>query len=311
MTRDYTSIGNWCIDAHGITAPELPDSIAKLQLTAIVRHAGKASIIQIAKDLAEGLNDLPTSQRLAAQETLRSKHGFGFDYFIQREQVRLAKILARGKIRDEAEYRAVLDALSDTTLDSSLALQLERLLTSHESESGAGQQCIQAEPASRLGLTQALGLMSNEPTAKVLFRATDDDGGVTIETLWAVPLGNDLYKLDNSPFYAYGVSWQDTVYAPVSPEEQMATFQSVVERAGNRTVRIIFDPPVSPSNSSDQVLQGLVSLGCSYEGANPKYISVNIPPAVDLQHVRSYLISHDAQWEHADPTFESLFPDEA
>jgi len=153
--------------------------------------------------------------------------------------------------------------------------------------------------------------MSNDPTAKVLFRVPDVDGGATVETLWAVPLGNDFYKLDNSPFYAYGVSWQDTVYAPVSPEEQMATFQSVVERAGNRTVRIIFDPPVSPGNSSDQVLQGLVSLGCSYEGATPKYISVNIPPTVDLQHVRSHLISHDAQWEHADPTFESLFPDEA
>jgi hypothetical protein len=137
MTRDYTSIGNWCIDAHGITASELPDSIAKLRLTTIVRHAGKAPIIQIAKDLAEGLNDLPASQRLAAQETLRSKHGFGFDYFIQKEQLRLAKIAARGKIRNEAEHRAILDALSDTTLDSSLALQLERLLASHVGKWGA------------------------------------------------------------------------------------------------------------------------------------------------------------------------------
>jgi hypothetical protein len=153
--------------------------------------------------------------------------------------------------------------------------------------------------------------MSNEPTAKVLFRVLDDDGSVSVETLWAIPLGRDLYRLDNSPFYAYGVSWQDTVLAPIDLQEQMPTFQSVVERSGNQTIRIIFELPVSSGNISDQLLQGLVALGCSYEGANPKYVSVNIPPKVELQDVRSYLIAHDAQWEHADPTYESLFPDEA
>jgi hypothetical protein len=52
-------------------------------------------------------------------------------------------------------------------------------------------------------------------------------------------------------------------------------------------------------------------MGCSYEGANPKYVSINVPPAVELQKVRSYLIERNAQWEHADPTYASLFPDEA
>ena len=153
--------------------------------------------------------------------------------------------------------------------------------------------------------------MSNDPTAKVLFRVPDDEGGTTVETLWAIPLGDDRYKLDNSPFYAYGVSWHDTVFAPVDSQEGMPTFQTVVSKSGNRTVRVIFDPPVAPGNSSDQVLQGLIAIGCSYEGAIPKYLSVNIPPAVELQGVRSYLIQHDAQWEHADPTYASLFPDEA
>jgi hypothetical protein len=153
--------------------------------------------------------------------------------------------------------------------------------------------------------------MSSDPTAKVLFRVQDDDGSASVETLWAIPLGRDLYKLDNSPFYAYGVSWQDTVLAPIDPQEQMPTFQSVVERSGNRTIRVIFEPPVSSGNISDRLLQGLVTLGCSYEGANPKYVSVNIPPKVELQDVRSYLVAHDAQWEHADPTYESLFSDEA
>ncbi|MFC5576662.1 DUF4265 domain-containing protein [Lysobacter niabensis] len=152
--------------------------------------------------------------------------------------------------------------------------------------------------------------MSNDPTAKVLFRVPDDEGGATVETLWAIPLGDGRYKLDNSPFYAYGVSWQDIVLAPIDAQEGLPTFQSVLTKSGNRTVRVIFDPPIAPGNSSDQVLQGLVALGCSYEGANPRYMSVNIPPGVELQEVRSYLVQKDAQWEHADPTYESLFPDE-
>lgn len=153
--------------------------------------------------------------------------------------------------------------------------------------------------------------MSNDPIAKVLFRVPDSEGGDMVETLWATPLGDDRYKLDNSPFYAYGVSWEDVVFAPIDTQEGFPTFQSIVEKSGNRTVRIVFDQPVSPDNASDQVLQGLVELGCSYEGANPRYISINIPPGVELTTVRSYLIKHDVQWEQADPSYQSLFPDEA
>ena len=153
--------------------------------------------------------------------------------------------------------------------------------------------------------------MSSDPTAKVLFRVPDDDGGATVETLWAVPLGNDLYKLDNSPFFAYGVSWQDVVFAPHDPQEQVPTFRAIAEPSGNRTVRVIFDLPLAPGNASDQILQRLDEMGCSFERAHSGYVSVNVPPSVELDKVRSYLIAQDANWEHADPTYESLFPDEA
>jgi uncharacterized protein DUF4265 len=150
--------------------------------------------------------------------------------------------------------------------------------------------------------------MSNKPTAKVLFRVPDDEGGAMVETLWATPLGGDHYKLDNSPFYAYGVSWEDTVFAPYDDKEGFPTFRSVVAKSGNRTIRTIVDPPVSPGNAADQVLQALVALGCSYEGAYSRCISVNIPSTVELKEVSSYLIEQEVQWEYADPTYESLFP---
>jgi predicted acyl esterase len=57
------------------------------------------------------------------------------------------------------------------------------------------------------------------------------------------------------------------------------------------------------------VLGALTELGCSYEGANRSYIAVDVPPEVQLETVREFLISTGQQWEHADPPYEELFPD--
>lgn len=143
----------------------------------------------------------------------------------------------------------------------------------------------------------------------MLFCIVGDDGAAETETLWAFELGDNNFRLDNSPFYTYSVSWEDVVYAPFDAEEQFPTFERVVEKSGNRTIRIIFDPPVQTGNVSDQLLQGLVDMGCSYEGATASYVAVNIPPNIDLMEVRNYLIEREAEWEHADPTYAELFPE--
>jgi hypothetical protein len=119
-----------------------------------------------------------------------------------------------------------------------------------------------------------------------------------VETLWADDLGDGRYRLDNTPWYAYGVSWQDIIAASPDADGQLQ-FQDVLEKSGNRTVRIVADEPFS-----DEWLKQLIALGCSYEGANRKYVGVNIPPGVDLAAVASFLTGANIQWEHADPTFE-------
>ncbi len=149
------------------------------------------------------------------------------------------------------------------------------------------------------------------PTAKVLFRVPGTDGSANVETLWAYDLGGDRYKLDNSPFYAYGVSAEDTVFAPHDDAEGFPMFRSVVAKSGNRTVRVAFDPPVVVGNESDSVLQGLVALGCDFEGANPRYVVVSVPPSVDLRAVVRYLVECEATWEHADPTYEDFHANDA
>ena len=154
--------------------------------------------------------------------------------------------------------------------------------------------------------------MSKHPEmSKVLFRVHETDGTARVETLWATPLGDDLYQLDNSPFYAYSVSWKDIVYAPYDPDEQFATFQRVVRKSGHKTIRIIFRESVTEDNDARRVLEQLVSLGCTYEGANKRYICLDVSPEVDFDRVRQFLIQNSVQFEHADPTYTDLFPDDA
>ncbi|MHB1949970.1 MAG: DUF4265 domain-containing protein [Acidiferrobacteraceae bacterium] len=145
--------------------------------------------------------------------------------------------------------------------------------------------------------------------AKVMFRVADGEGGEDVETLWAIPLGGDLYKIDNSPFYAYGVSLGDTVEAPWSEEHGFPVFRRVVEKSGVRTVRVILDSPAENYNESQQLLDEIAALGCGYEGANRSYITIDIPKEVDLWKVRNFLIEKQVKWEHADPKYDELFPD--
>ena len=72
--------------------------------------------------------------------------------------------------------------------------------------------------------------------AKVEFRVEYAEGEVDVETLWATPLDNDLYRLENSPFFAYDVSWEDVVEALREAPEGFQVFQRVVERSGNRSL---------------------------------------------------------------------------
>lgn len=154
-------------------------------------------------------------------------------------------------------------------------------------------------------------MTSADEMTKIVIRVEEPDGSVNVETPWATKVGDDLYRLENSPFYAYSVSWLDIVRAPYSDEEQRPTFVETVEKSGHRTVRIVFDPPVEDGNESDRRLSEIVALGCSYEGANTSYICIDIPPHTDFDKVRDYLIRHEVNFEHADPTYEDLFGSDA
>jgi hypothetical protein len=138
---------------------------------------------------------------------------------------------------------------------------------------------------------------------KVRLRGPDVED---VETLWATPVDMNLFQLDNSPFFAYGVSWQDVIEAHPA-EDQFLEYVRCVTKSGNRTLRVIVQDYRSDDQAAQEVLQGLKSLGCSYEGMQPKMISINVPPKVNLDEVADFLTRQSGlQWEYADPTYDEV-----
>lgn len=152
-------------------------------------------------------------------------------------------------------------------------------------------------------------MTTDKPTAKVLFQITESDGSEEAETLWAYDLGGDRYRLDNVPFHAYSVSLADIVLAPFDPEEKFPTFREVLQKSGNRTLRIILGEPQAPGNAAEAILEGLKELGCEYELAGVRYYAVNVPRATALDAVTDFLSENEVDWEYGDPTYEELYPD--
>jgi hypothetical protein len=148
----------------------------------------------------------------------------------------------------------------------------------------------------------AIGIMGNVPTVPenyVKVRLFGPDGEV--ETPWAERIG-EYFRLDNLPWFAYGVSDDDLVKATPTEHEGVFDFVRVQAPSGNRLVRIIFDN----QEQTAPVLDHLTEMGCHYEGYNKGFVAVSIPAAVSFEEVCSYLIDTCEQWEHANPTYDQL-----
>ena len=154
--------------------------------------------------------------------------------------------------------------------------------------------------------------MSNEHLAKIVLEVDYDDGELRVETPWAEDLGDNKYRLRNCPFYAYGVSLGDVVVAePKYEDDDRPYMKDVVEKSGNKTVRIILAESIKESDSSRAILDAVSEMNCGYEGFDgTKFFVVNIMPQADFWSVCQFLTDNGVDWEHADPPYEALYPED-
>ncbi len=89
-------------------------------------------------------------------------------------------------------------------------------------------------------------------------------------------------------------------------EDNSLEFTRRVIKSGNRTVRAILDFSGDTARTQE-FLKELTDLQCSYEGMHSTLISINVPPAVDLDKVTDFLTEQDGiKWEYCDPTYEEV-----
>ncbi len=131
------------------------------------------------------------------------------------------------------------------------------------------------------------GFMANEELVKIHVDVPDNEF-CSGESFWAKPLGNDLYELRNSPFYAKGFNFKDIVKAiEVSPDLKPSIIE-VVKVGGHRTLWVIFLGEILESKQKEYLYK-LNLYKASFEGFNDKYFAIDIEPKGDYEAVCKYL----------------------
>ena len=132
--------------------------------------------------------------------------------------------------------------------------------------------------------------MSDE-YVRVLFnleKEEEDYPPVDYERLWARPLGEGLFEIDNIPFFVRDISVGDVVAAQQGDGE--AVFSALVRVSGNSTLRVI----VFDATHVEEIRRRLHEFGCSTELNVSKMLGVDVPAQVDLHAVRTWLMEEQS-----------------
>lgn len=143
--------------------------------------------------------------------------------------------------------------------------------------------------------------MTEKSLAKVIFELPEDAPSAT-ESLWAKSVGEGLFEIDNTPWYARGYALGDIVRC----DEQSGDLPRVTELvapSGNLTVRVFV--PAGPERElrKQRVTDALRSYGCMFEsmGLDKGLIAVTIPRTANRDEVLQYLneleSAKKAYWE--------------
>lgn len=116
---------------------------------------------------------------------------------------------------------------------------------------------------------------------KVVFDLERGETPYETERVWAERISDNRFRILNSPFFVFGISFEDEVEA--EPYGNVFKFVRVIQRSGRSTYRIILQ--------NENTIEGAEFLerwepfrmaGCTFESVNPRYIAVDMPPSADV-----------------------------
>jgi hypothetical protein len=117
-------------------------------------------------------------------------------------------------------------------------------------------------------------MMAEEESLTKVHISLPNHWAIDGESIWALPLGEDLYEIRNTPFYAYAINWGDIVKAP-EDDDQIPEVQEVLKTSGHETFRILFDSKLD-QEAQESILSSLQSLDLSWERCNDCYVALDL-----------------------------------
>ncbi|MFH8756282.1 DUF4265 domain-containing protein [Streptomyces atroolivaceus] len=137
---------------------------------------------------------------------------------------------------------------------------------------------------------------------KVHFRMEVDEDGwppASIESLWAVKLGNGTVRLDNTPWFVRGVASGDIIRVEVE-DDGVLYARETIQPSQNCTIRLIVLKDEGSAAARQTVLETFHRLGTTGEGIERfRMVALDVPPEADLPEIRK-LLEHGAakEWWH-------------
>ena len=157
----------------------------------------------------------------------------------------------------------------------------------------------------------------NEGMVKIFFAPPggDENWHTKVESMWATPInepsapGGRVFRLENTPWYAFGVSWQDLICAelrhetigddtPSRPklEVDILYFTRVWKHSGRSTYLAFLSEGITAESPKWlERWEALKKMGCSWEGMNVKLIAIDVPPTANLDNVENILEEAEAE----------------
>ena len=126
-----------------------------------------------------------------------------------------------------------------------------------------------------------------KPGDLVHVRTKVDDTG---ERMWAKFLGDDLYEIDNIPFFAYDLHYGDVVRALAQDEQTVPVIVRIVRRSGHKTLRVAFDESTTDAQRADLIAR-LEGQGVIGEKMRGRFCAFSVPPERDYQTVCDLLFA--------------------
>jgi|SRR5579884_3100659 len=114
--------------------------------------------------------------------------------------------------------------------------------------------------------------MEERRKAKIVFPL--DEGPA--ETMWADHLGNALYKIDNIPWFAYGVSLDDVISVRYVEGDPRPYFDHVVVPSGKVTYRVTFTEslPREARTEANALLENIKELAEASSRYSDDYVAI-------------------------------------